>query len=365
MLACAMLLALIRMVYKIYMKLDMGLDDWILVLTAATVIPQTVLFTRGTLPNGLGRDIWTLEADQITEFLKYWYIVAIIYFFQTCLIKLAFVAFYMRIFTTRATTRLLWATFVVVALWGLVFVVVGTFVCNPISYLWTQWDGLHKGKCLSDAAYVWANAGSNIALDVWILAIPLWELRKLQLHWKKKVGVALMFGLGACVTVMSILRLKSLLLYRMRDNVTSEFAEVYIWSSIEIGVGVICACLPDDATTARQDLARSRGNDNARLQPVVQEVWQELTGIPLDDQAECVRQATAADAAADASGARPRSSQTASRGRSPSTGGGGLSTRAGRPAGIAVEECFIMERHERSDISLILMKPEEEGHARV
>lgn len=43
---------------------------------------------------------------------------------------------------------------------------------------------------------------------------------------------------------MSILRLKSLVLYQRRDNVTWEFAQVHLWSSIEIGVGIICACLP-------------------------------------------------------------------------------------------------------------------------
>ena len=82
------------------------------------------------------------------------------------------------------------------ALWGFSFVIVAIFVCKPISYLWTQWDGLHEGQCLNDAAYVWTNAATNIALDIWVLAIPLWELRKLQLHWKKKIGVALMFSIG-------------------------------------------------------------------------------------------------------------------------------------------------------------------------
>jgi hypothetical protein len=43
-----------------------------------------------------------------------------------------------------------------------------------------------------------------------------------------------------------------------------------------------------------------------------------------------------------------------------------MSPRIGRPAGIAVEESFVMEHHERSDISLILMKPErEESHSQV
>jgi hypothetical protein len=197
MFAFALLLALIRLGYKTTMKLEVGLDDWILVACTVTLIPQCVLLLQEAIPNGLGRDIWTLTSDQITTFLKYWYIIAIIYFLQTTLVKLAFIAFYMRIFTTRTTRKVLWGTFVLVALWGLTFVLLGTLVCNPISYLWTQWDGLHDGTCLSDAAYVWANAGSNIALDIWVLAIPLWELRKLQLHWKKKVGVAMMFSLGA------------------------------------------------------------------------------------------------------------------------------------------------------------------------
>jgi hypothetical protein len=43
---------------------------------------------------------------------------------------------------------------------------------------------------------VWANAASSIVLDLWMLVLPLSQLRVLQLHWKKKVGVALMFSVG-------------------------------------------------------------------------------------------------------------------------------------------------------------------------
>lgn len=197
MLAFALLLAIIRIGYRTTMKSHIALDDWILLASVTSLIPQVVILMRGTLPNGLGKDIWTLSSDQITTFLKHWYITAIVYFLQTTLVKLAFIAFYMRVFTMANIRRVLWVTFVVVALWGFSFVIVAIFVCKPISYLWTQWDGLHDGECLSDAAYVWTNAASNIALDIWVLAIPLWEVRKLQLHWKKKIGVALMFGLGA------------------------------------------------------------------------------------------------------------------------------------------------------------------------
>lgn len=188
---------IVRTGYKACMKLSFGMDDWFLLATYIISVPSGVLFFTGTLANGLGTDIYTLTAKQITDFLMYWYIVAVMYFLQTALIKLTFVSFYMRIFTTQKSRRLLWGTFVCVTLWGIAFVILATLVCLPISYMWTQWDGEHTGKCVDDAAYVWTNAITNIAFDIWILAVPMWELRRLQLHWKKKVGVAVMFSLGA------------------------------------------------------------------------------------------------------------------------------------------------------------------------
>ncbi len=42
----------------------------------------------------------------------------------------------------------------------------------------------------------WINAAVSIAVDIWMLAIPMSQLWGLQLPWKKKTGVAMMFGLG-------------------------------------------------------------------------------------------------------------------------------------------------------------------------
>ncbi|KAK0385344.1 hypothetical protein NLU13_7820 [Sarocladium strictum] len=351
--AFAMLMMVIRIGYKLVMRLDFGMDDWLLIASAVTVIAETTIAATELLPNGMGRDIWTLRADQITNFLKFWYVIAIIYFLQTCLVKLAFIAFYMRIFTTQSTRRILWATFVAVAAWGLSFIFVGIFVCNPVSYIWTLWDGQHKGKCVSDAAYVWANAGSNIGLDIWVLAIPLWEVRKLQLHWKKKFGVALMFSLGACVTVMSILRLQSLIQYQKKDNVTSEFADVFVWSSIEIGVGIICACLPT-------------------LRLLLVKVWPILAGTTVRDSHHWYRQSGKASEVSRSTRhsvyGKPLPATPTNPGlgfdrrygvsRTISINGRNVSSKAGKPAGIAVEESFVMETHEQSDISLILIKPD-------
>ena len=43
----------------------------------------------------------------------------------------------------------------------------------------------------------WVNAVLGVAIDVWLLAIPLFQLRKLQLEWKKKAVAGVMFLTGA------------------------------------------------------------------------------------------------------------------------------------------------------------------------
>lgn len=43
---------------------------------------------------------------------------------------------------------------------------------------------------------------------------------------------------------MSILRLQSLISFAATNNSTWEFFSVSLWSTIEIAVGMICACLP-------------------------------------------------------------------------------------------------------------------------
>lgn len=87
-------------------------------------------------------------------------------------------------------------------------------------------------------------AAVSIGLDLWMLAIPLSQLPGLKLHWKKKVSVGLMFFVGTFVTVVSILRLQSLMKYANSTNVTWDNTPVAIWSTIELNVGMCCTSLP-------------------------------------------------------------------------------------------------------------------------
>ena len=178
-------------------KLKLWLDDWLILVAMTSMIPSAFINVFGLARHGLGRDIWTLQPGEITKVLMYFHTMAWLYFLDTTLIKLSMISFYLRLFPSPGTKRLLWGTFALTSLWGTSFVLVAIFQCRPIAHFWRKWDGNYEGSCLNANAIAWSNAATNIALDVWILIVPLWKLRPLQMHWKKKCGVGFMFILGA------------------------------------------------------------------------------------------------------------------------------------------------------------------------
>ncbi|KPM37241.1 hypothetical protein AK830_g9309 [Neonectria ditissima] len=233
-----------RFFSKVWWKIGLGLDDWFLLATFVVSIPSLIINVYGAAANGLGRDIWTVPFDQITKFGMYFNIMAVLYFAQVPLLKLALLFFYLRIFPTPIVRRLLWGTVVFNAVFGVVFVLVAIFQCQPISYFWTKWDGEHTGHCASINAITCSNAAISIAVDIWMLAVPLAQLKGLNLDWNKKIGVGLMFCVGTFVTVVSILRLQAVVRFEESSNATWDNFDVAKWSTIEISVGIICACMP-------------------------------------------------------------------------------------------------------------------------
>ncbi|KAH7136340.1 hypothetical protein EDB81DRAFT_844394 [Dactylonectria macrodidyma] len=146
------------------------LDDLFALLLFCVGIPTLMLVICGLVSLRLGKDIWTLEFDDITAFGVYFYYTGLVYFPMISLLRMPLLFFYLCIF-------------------------IG----------------------LSIHSLAWANAAISIALDLWMLAIPPWCLKDLNLHWKK-IGIAAMFIMGTFITVISIIRLKTLAIFGLSSN---------------------------------------------------------------------------------------------------------------------------------------------------
>ncbi|KAK4864759.1 hypothetical protein LT330_001382 [Penicillium expansum] len=158
-----------------------GVDDWTMVL----LIPLSALSV--VLANsGLGKDMWTLPFDNITHILY----------------------------------------------------------CRPLPGAWHRWYGEENYKCNHINAQGWAAAVLNMVLDIIVMVLPLRQLYRLNLSVRRKAFAMCMFSLGIFVTLVSILRLNSLIHFASTTNLTWDYVTVGYWSTIECDVGVICACLP-------------------------------------------------------------------------------------------------------------------------
>ncbi|EUC28265.1 hypothetical protein COCCADRAFT_30444 [Bipolaris zeicola 26-R-13] len=223
---------------------EFAYDDWCVVAALISGAPSVIIIDRAVVPNGLGRDIWTVHPDQITEFAKYLFGLEVLYFFHIALLKLMLLFFFLRIFPKQSIKRIIWATIVFTCLYAIAFITASIFQCRPISYNWWKWDGEHQGQCININALAWSNAIISIITDIWMLAVPLWEVFQLQLSWRKKLSVAIMFCVGTFVTVISVLRLRSLVTFAASSNPTWDQVDVITWSNLELNIGIMCANLP-------------------------------------------------------------------------------------------------------------------------
>ncbi|OAQ57563.2 CFEM domain-containing protein [Pochonia chlamydosporia 170] len=119
-----------------------------------------------------------------------------------------------RIPSYQIMRRLIVATMAVTVSFLIVFSIIAIFQCKPIAYYWTGWDGETKGYCLNVNALPWVSAAASILLDLWMLGLPLSQLKQLPLHWTKKIRATW-------------------------DNVPITY-----WSAVELNVSIWCACMP-------------------------------------------------------------------------------------------------------------------------
>ncbi|RFN44757.1 hypothetical protein FIE12Z_11023 [Fusarium flagelliforme] len=153
-------------------------DDYITIACFAVSLGLTVMCVYGLSGHGLGRDAWQFSGDTITTYLCYIYVIKPLYITTVFLTKISILLFYLRIFPTIMTRKLIWGTI------------------------------------------------ATTGLDLWMLVIPLSQVVRLQMKWKRKLAVALMFALGTF-------------------NPTWNFYETCYWSVIEGNVGIWCVCMPD------------------------------------------------------------------------------------------------------------------------
>lgn len=237
-------IALLSVIFRIGLAgRNIALDDVFAMAAMIAALPMGILeFFMAA--DGFGKDIWTIPGEQIYRIVQFTWLTEIFYFPALAFTKLSFLFFLLRIFPAQEFRRIVYMLIGASAACGTAFTLVCLFNCTPISYIWESWDGEHEGKCINFHIFAWVNAGINIILDVIIIAAPIPQLLRLSLSTKKKVYIIMMFSIGAFTTIVSIIRLQSLVTFANSTNPTYDNVPTAYWSVLEAYVSVFCICMP-------------------------------------------------------------------------------------------------------------------------
>ncbi|KAI9647950.1 hypothetical protein NHQ30_004340 [Ciborinia camelliae] len=172
--------------------------------------------------------------------------------------KTSILIFYLRI--SKDTQLFLryasYATLTIVNLDGFVLTALNLFQCNPIL---AGWETYENGSCLSIITLYLASAPVNIITDLTILVLPIPVLTGMQLPQRQKVILVFTFLLGIFVTIVDVVRiyylqqasndLQTSVVAHSKLGVGENFAFnaslAFMWSAVEVNVGIVCACIPN------------------------------------------------------------------------------------------------------------------------
>ncbi|KXT12159.1 hypothetical protein AC579_2428 [Pseudocercospora musae] len=241
---------MIRVMSKLHMRWgsavffsDLWWDDLVITLAIAVDLPFMILSVK-LADYGFGQDIWTIKQSNLTPILKTLYFNELFYMSGLVFVKIAILLTYLRFFSDVKFRKVVFVVIGlnIVNLIGFVFALL--FQCTPVNYAWFQWDGLHKGTCMPFDHIAWPAAAINILLDLLVIGLPFPQLMKMKMNKRKKLQVMIMFGTGLIITVLSILRLQSLVAYTDHNNFTWVFVTTGAWSKLELNAAILCACMP-------------------------------------------------------------------------------------------------------------------------
>ncbi|KAK1919457.1 hypothetical protein P3342_013196 [Pyrenophora teres f. teres] len=176
----------------------LGLDDYLMFLGLALNAGNLACCIAGGF-FGLGKHIWSLGPYEMRKITIITFAYVFIYSWSVCIIKFSILALYRRIF---GLTWLGWFCIAITTGYLITNHIVLPLYTRPLNFYWNQWYGGKGVVLVNEAKFYLGISIINLFGDVCILAIPIANVRKLNMGRSQKVAVNLTFLLGSFVCLL-------------------------------------------------------------------------------------------------------------------------------------------------------------------
>lgn len=237
-LAAIALRLIARKISSNYFGWDDGLAILAGVLSVVNMVNDIVIIGLGA-----GAHLTDIDQNNIPPFLVSVYVGQVIYAPILVSVKLAILFLYLRLFNPSETfCKCVHVLIALTSMWGIGVFLTTLFQCIPVQAAWVK-SLAPNAKCIDLEAFMIGANIPDIIFDIAILVLPIPLIWSLRVPTSKKIAILSIFLLAAFDLIMAVVRLSSFAKFDQNDP-TWAFTQPMIWSTVEINVGIVCACLP-------------------------------------------------------------------------------------------------------------------------
>ncbi|KAF9693650.1 hypothetical protein EKO04_008135 [Ascochyta lentis] len=293
---------ILRLTSRFFVVKKTGWDDYTMFAAWLLAFGASFSIIFGTT-KGLGRHQDHIPDPWLEPMQQSAYAFSVLYNPALMATKTSILIFYLSLSKTQKIFR--WATIatlVVVNVGGLALTILNIVQCRPISAAWMS-PVPATAHCTNIVTIYLSSAPLNIITDLAILFLPMPILTSMRLPRKQKIILVITFGFGIFVAIVDVVRIaylqdaqRATLLAAQADRAESGtnqrnasdfswYASLsFMWSTVEINLGIMCGCVPAMKPLVRRflpswviDHTTSRGNsgtlasDEAQFHPDIVE----------------------------------------------------------------------------------------------
>ncbi|KUJ19087.1 uncharacterized protein LY89DRAFT_731510 [Mollisia scopiformis] len=241
----ALLIVGIRTYTRTCLSKSFGADDWFIL---AALLPTTafaIMTLLAELHFGWNRHIWDVQLSTISTGLKIILCTEVLFCLATSLTKLSMLTLIYRLVSHSSSiiSRVILGAIVLVSAQGTAFVFAAIFQCRTPSLYWTL-SFKPQPECISETKLLLGAGIVNTITDLVVVVLPVPIVWHLKIPFKQQAILITLFAVGFCITLIGAVRTYYLYKVTSQWDKTWEAYPVWLTSSLELYVGIICASIP-------------------------------------------------------------------------------------------------------------------------
>lgn len=234
----AIVFAGLRIYARRLKRIILAADDYMILAALVVYTGQTISTFLQILLGGAGHHVADIKSQNSQMNNKLIIPLSIFYGLGLALIKCSICTLFTRIFIIKPFKIAACAVMGMNIAWGIWSMFGSWVVCTPIAYNWDQ--SIPGGHCGNRVAASVSIGVIDIFIDFCILLLPIPMVWRLQLPFKNKIGLSLIFCVGIITIVVSCLRTSFYTKDRL-DDYTFTAANSFLWTQIGPGISSIVA----------------------------------------------------------------------------------------------------------------------------